>query len=95
MVDLLRRFADEGKQDMLTLGVTPVLAAQLDDPYCLREFHSWLGNWQLRAQEASTLWRGDPLKRDLAADEYQAATRAVEELETRWRHGQSSCSAAR
>jgi 1,4-alpha-glucan branching enzyme len=87
MVDLLRRFADEGKRDVLTLGVTPVLAAQLDDPYSLREFHSWLGNWQLRAQQASTLWRGDPLTRDLAASEYQAATRAVEELETRWRHG--------
>ncbi len=37
---------------MLTLGVTPVLAAMLDDPYCLRELHTWAGGWQLRAVEA-------------------------------------------
>jgi 1,4-alpha-glucan branching enzyme len=87
MVDLLRRFADEGKRDVLTLGMTPVLAAQLDDPYSLRAFHHWLGHWQLRAQHASVLWRGEPLLRDLAAAEHRAATLAVEELETRWRHG--------
>ena len=28
--------ADEGRRDVLTLGVTPVLSAHLDDPYCLR-----------------------------------------------------------
>lgn len=87
VVDLLRRFADEGKRDVLTLGVTPVLAAQLDDPYCLRAFHHWLGHWQLRARQASTLWSGDPLLRSLAADEHLAADHACEELETRWRHG--------
>ncbi|MGC7102432.1 1,4-alpha-glucan branching protein domain-containing protein [Amycolatopsis lurida] len=87
VVDLLRRFADEGKRDVLTLGVTPVLAAQLDDPYCLRAFHHWLGHWQLRARHASTLWSGDPLLRSLAAAEHLAADRACEELETRWRHG--------
>ncbi|MBN6033760.1 glycoside hydrolase family 57 protein [Amycolatopsis sp. 195334CR] len=87
VVDLLRRFADEGKRDVLTLGVTPVLAAQLDDPYCLRAFHHWLGDWQLRARHASTLWSGDPLLRSLAAAEHRAADRASEELETRWRHG--------
>jgi 1,4-alpha-glucan branching enzyme len=87
LMDLVRRFAEEGKRDMLTLGVTPVLAAQLDDPHSLRALHHWLGNWQLRAQDASTLWRGDPLLRDLAAGEYKAATHASEELEARWRHG--------
>ena len=40
-----------GARDVLTLGVTPVLAAMLDDPYCLRELHTWAGNWQLRAVE--------------------------------------------
>ena len=52
VVDMLRRFADEGRQDVLTLGVTPVLAAQLDDPYCLRGMHDWLGNWHLRSHFA-------------------------------------------
>ena len=83
VVDLLRRFADEGRRDVLTLGVTPVLAAQLDDPYCLRTFHEWLGHWQLRALQASTL----PGLRGLGAREYLAATAATEEFETHWRHG--------
>ncbi|WP_199433525.1 1,4-alpha-glucan branching protein domain-containing protein [Qaidamihabitans albus] len=87
VTDLLRRFADEGKRDVLTLGVTPVLAAQLDDPYCLRAFHAWLGDWQLRTQHAASLWRGDDLLSSLAADEYRAATGALEEFEGRWRHG--------
>ncbi|GGP46725.1 1,4-alpha-glucan branching protein domain-containing protein [Saccharothrix coeruleofusca] len=81
VVDLLRRFADEGREDVLTLGVTPVLAAQLDDPYCLRGLHDWLGNWQLRAHGAA---RGLP---DLAAREHRASRWALEEFETRWRHG--------
>ena len=87
VVDLLRRFAAEGRRDVLTLGVTPVLAAQLDDPYALRAFHEWLGHWQLRTVQAGTLWREDPLLRELAAMEYRTATRSLEEFETRWRHG--------
>ncbi|MFE0021680.1 1,4-alpha-glucan branching protein domain-containing protein [Amycolatopsis sp. NPDC059021] len=87
MVDLLHRFAGEGRRDVLTLGMTPVLAAQLDDPYCISACHDWLGHWQLRAQHAATLWRGDPLLRELAAAEHRTATLAAEELETRWRHG--------
>lgn len=86
MVDLLERFAAQGWQDVLTLGVTPVLAAQLDDPYALRACHDWLGNWQLRAQFAATRWR-EPLLRDLAAAEFRAAGRALETFESRWRNG--------
>ncbi|HWH31639.1 MAG TPA: hypothetical protein VNU01_03105, partial [Egibacteraceae bacterium] len=40
---LLERLAEDGHRDVLTLGVTPVLAEQMDDPYLLREFHGWLG----------------------------------------------------
>src|ERR1700709_1811957 len=49
VVGVLHRLADRGQRDLLTLGVTPVLAAQLDHPYCLRAMHSWLADWQLRA----------------------------------------------
>src|SRR3954467_9868426 len=49
VVDVLQRRGAEDRTDLVTLGVTPVLAAQLDDPYCLREFHTWLGYWQTRA----------------------------------------------
>ncbi|GAB3431548.1 1,4-alpha-glucan branching protein domain-containing protein [Actinophytocola sediminis] len=88
VVELIQRLADDGRRDVLTLGVTPVLAAQLDDPYALRGMHDWLGNWALRAQHAAGRWRGaDPLLREVAAAEYRAATRAIERFETRWRHG--------
>jgi 1,4-alpha-glucan branching enzyme len=91
VIDMLERFAAEGRRDVLTLGVTPVLAAQLDDPYCLREFHAWLGGWQLRADEAATRWHGRwkaPLElRELAAAEHRAAGAALSRFETHWRHG--------
>lgn len=37
------RLAAGGARDVLTLGITPVLAEQMDDPYLLAEFHGWLG----------------------------------------------------
>ncbi|MDT7708986.1 MAG: 1,4-alpha-glucan branching enzyme [Pseudonocardiales bacterium] len=83
VLDVVRRLADEGRHDLLTLGVTPVLAAQLDDPHCLRGLHDWLGGWLLRAHEAA------PRLPDLAAHEHRAATAALHEFETRWRHGAS------
>ncbi len=83
VLDVVHRLADEGRRDLLTLGVTPVLAAQLDDPACLRGVHAWLGGWLLRAHEAA---RRLPA---LAADEHRAATRALELFEGRWLHGAS------
>ncbi|MEU3272953.1 1,4-alpha-glucan branching protein domain-containing protein [Saccharomonospora sp. NPDC006951] len=87
--DLLGRFAAEGRRDVLTLGVTPVLAAQLDDPYSLRAFHEWLGHWLLRSRHAATLWQGNDLLSDLAAAEHRAAETALGDFESRWRHGLS------
>lgn len=84
VVDLLERLAAEGRRDVLTLGVTPVLAAQLDDPHCLRGMHHWLGNWQLRAHGAV------PRLPELAAREHRAAAWALERFEARWRHGASA-----
>lgn len=83
VIDLLERLAAEGRRDVLTLGVTPVLAAQLDDPYCLRGMHDWLGGWVLRAHQAV------PRLPDLAAREHHAATAALAAFEQRWLHGAS------
>ncbi len=107
VVQMLRRLAEEGRQNLLTLGVTPVLAAQLDDAHCLRGMHDWLGDWQLRAHAAAGRREDAPL-RELAAHEHRAAGAALAEFETHWRHGgapprcvvwwtpmPSSCSAAR
>ncbi|MGH3344152.1 MAG: 1,4-alpha-glucan branching protein domain-containing protein, partial [Carbonactinosporaceae bacterium] len=87
VVGVLERLADEGRRDLVTLGVTPVLAAQLDDPYCLRQFHTWLGFWQARAEGLAG--RREPHLRELATYEFQHATRALDDFESRWRFGAS------
>jgi 1,4-alpha-glucan branching enzyme len=89
VLDMLRRLGAEGHRDVLTLGVTPVLAAQLDDPYSLRGMHDWLGGWLLRAHGAAGR-RGNAPLAALAADEHRAATAALADFETRWRHGGSA-----
>ncbi|WP_019203921.1 glycoside hydrolase family 57 protein [Tsukamurella sp. 1534] len=85
VAEMLDRLAAEGRTDQLTLGVTPVLAAQLDDPYCLDAMHHWLGNWQLRAHEAAL--SGRPASAELGAREHRNAAHALDLFETRWRHG--------
>src|SRR3954447_19886782 len=77
--------AAEGRRDLLTLGVTPVLAAQLDDPYCLRELHTWLGFWQLRAEGLAD--RRERHLRELGRYEFRLATRALATFEARWASG--------
>jgi 1,4-alpha-glucan branching enzyme len=94
LVRMLDRFADEGRTDVLTLGVTPVLAAMLDDPYLLRALHGWLGNWQTRAVELHTQRAGDSsgygaALRELAGYEHRRATAALDDFERRWVHGAS------
>src|SRR6201999_1683653 len=39
LLRVLRRLADEDRQLLITLGVTPVVMEQLDDPYCLDGMH--------------------------------------------------------
>ncbi len=85
VLEVLERLAAEGRTDLLTLGVTPVLAAQLDDPYALREHHTWLGFWQARAEGLAA--RGDP--DGLASHEFTASQRALAAFENRGRHGLS------
>ncbi len=42
LLDVLERLAADGHRDVLTLGITPVLAEQLADAYLLAELHGWL-----------------------------------------------------
>ena len=85
LIRQLRALADEGRRNLLTLGVTPVVAAQLDDPYCLDGMHHWLANWRLRATEATTL----PDIRPFGLHESAAAEQALDEFSVLWRHGAS------
>ncbi|MDQ6650249.1 MAG: 1,4-alpha-glucan branching protein, partial [Actinomycetota bacterium] len=87
LVRMLGRLAIEGRRNQLTLGVTPVLAAMLDDPYCLREFATWLGFWQVRAEGLAG--RREAHLRELAGREFRAATAALGDAEGAWRHGGS------
>lgn len=45
----LARLGEKGFRNIASLGITPILAAQLDDPRALSGCDSWLNNWQLRA----------------------------------------------
>lgn len=83
LVEMLEQLADEGRRDLLTLGVTPVLAAMLDDPHCLAGMHTWLGTWQVRAEGAAV--RGVPT----AGYEGTLAARALSTFARGWRHGGS------
>ena len=85
VVDLLARLGERGHRDVLTLGVTPVLAAQLDHPYALRAMHHWLADWQLRAHEAAAR----PELAGFAAGEHRRAAAALAGFERTWRHGGS------
>ncbi len=47
LLDVLERLADDGGRDLLTLGLTPVMAEQMEDPALLAAFHGWLARRQL------------------------------------------------
>ncbi|WP_396898912.1 1,4-alpha-glucan branching protein domain-containing protein [Mycolicibacterium sp.] len=85
---VLRTLAAENRTHLITLGMTPVVTAQLDDPYCLTGMHHWLANWQLRALEATTLREPEGL-REFGIREHAEAGAAIEDFTARWRHGAS------
>jgi 1,4-alpha-glucan branching enzyme len=85
LIRVLGTLAGEERSRLLTLGVTPVVAAQLDDPYCLDGMHHWLANWQLRALEATT--SSQDTLRAFGIREYGEAGHALDDFGTLWRHG--------
>jgi 1,4-alpha-glucan branching enzyme len=87
VLDVLDRLAAEGRRDLVTLGVTPVLAAQLDDPWCRAQFHTWLGFWQARAEGLAG--RREEHLRDTASREFVASQHALAAVEGRWSAGLS------
>lgn len=52
----LRRLAEEGHTDLLTLGVTPTVAAQVGDARLARDLGTWLGGQMWRAEEQRWHW---------------------------------------
>jgi 1,4-alpha-glucan branching enzyme len=90
LLRVLRTLAAEDRRGLVTLGMTPVVTAQLDDPYCLDGMHHWLANWELRAVEAGTRAVGaTEAVRAFAIREHREAAQAIEDFSALWRHGAS------
>ena len=81
LLAVLDDLAAEGRTNLLSLGITPVLAAQLDDPHSVSGFHTWLGFWQTRSEELAG--ERDPDLRALAGYEFAQASAAHEAHENR------------
>jgi 1,4-alpha-glucan branching enzyme len=89
--------SEEGRSHLITLGMTPVVTAQLDDPYSLDGMHHWLANWQLRGKEAAVRRTGADGSGYAAPEALHAfgirerdeAQRALEEFTSSWCHGGS------
>lgn len=88
LVAELDSLAAEGHRDILTLGVTPVLAAQLDHPRMRRDVATWAGMAQLRAVELGAGSEDEHL-RETAAREHAIAAAASDFLAGRWSGGGS------
>ena len=63
---VLQRLADEGHTDLLTLGVTPMVAAQVADERLARDLGTWLGGQMWRAEEQRWHWWLDDEVRELS-----------------------------
>jgi 1,4-alpha-glucan branching enzyme len=81
VVQTLQRLGETGHRDLVTVGVTPVLAAQLDDPHCLAGARTWVADWLWRTRDLAQV---DP---DAAAREAREATATLEALQGPFRAG--------
>jgi 1,4-alpha-glucan branching enzyme len=101
LMRVLHTLADEDRHRLITLGITPVVNAQLDDPHCLDGMQHWLANWRLRALEATSVRAAPRSKsasypsctaealRSFGIRESAEADEALDDFATRWRHGGS------
>lgn len=92
LVAMLRSRAQQGHSAMLTMGVTPVLAAQWDEPGSITEQARWIEDWRLRAMgkaiEASRT--GATHARIDAARQFRLADTASREFAAHWQAGGSA-----
>lgn len=85
---MLRRRADAGRRGELTLGVTPIVAAQWDAHCMIAAQHTWLGYWQTRA--AGMAMSPQSERQRVGHREYAEATRALDDFEAHWSAGGSA-----
>lgn len=88
IVDVLQRLGEDGLRHALTLGVTPILAAQWDDPRVITEQHRWLAHWQTRATGMAAT--SSSAQRTAGQREYRDATAALAHFDRDWSSGGSA-----
>lgn len=86
--EVFNQLALDGFRNIATIGVTPILAAQLDDPHCIAQHDIWLADWQLRAVGRAS--EGTASQRAAGHFAYQQATLARERFSNHWSRGGSS-----
>lgn len=92
LVSMLRSRAERGHTAMLTLGITPVLAAQMDEPSSVCEQARWIEDWRVRAtgKAIQASITGDHDARSDAARQFQLADKAALEFSQNWQAGGSA-----
>jgi 1,4-alpha-glucan branching enzyme len=85
---MLRRRAALGHRRQLTLGVTPIVAAQWDDTCMIGAHHTWLGYWQARAAGMATA--PETVRKHVGQREYAEASRALTDFDAHWSAGGSA-----
>src|SRR5439155_8807347 len=58
LLGVLETLADEGHEDALTVGLSPMIAHQMQDPHLLRELEGFLGLYELRRLRQTTNYEG-------------------------------------
>ena len=89
LLGALSSLADDGLEDALTIGLSPMIAHQMQDAHMLRELQWFLGVYELRALRQTTNYEGvfrDEF-RDLAAHYARFARAQGERLDTIARDG--------
>lgn len=92
LIAMLRSRADQGERNLLTLGVTPVLAAQWDNPDAVSEQARWIADWRVRAtgKALQAQARGDGVAADDAHRHFTLARWLEEEFAATWSSGGSA-----
>lgn len=92
VVALLRERAERGRTSMLTLGITPVLAAQWDQPASVTEQSRWIEDWRWRAigKAIAATTKTDHQSGIDAARHYSLAHQTAAEFSAHWSAGGSA-----
>jgi len=88
VLDLLDAEAAAGREGVLTLGLTPLVLRQMEDPGLLERFHAWLGQALLRAEMLAANageWPDMAHRREAASHWYRHHKAALDSFERRGR----------